>query len=241
MCSTSISKLLLSLLLFFSFVVNAQVGIGTINPHTSSILDIESTNSGVLLPRIGLTSTSDNSTITNPEASLLIYNTSTVNDVTPGFYFWQNGKWNKISTDTKIFGDIYKSSASAVQALDASSPISFGSIAICEGVLSDSNHFEIVTPGYYRVTYSISLLKTAGSPINLGFYLTKSSDPADKIEGSFVHTQLDEFRNINISMNKIIYLDTNEKIFLYPDISNGSVAVMSNAATLNIELIKSVN
>lgn len=47
---------------------------GTDIPHSSSILDIRSTNKGVLLPRM-LTSNRD--AIASPQAGLLIYNTST--------------------------------------------------------------------------------------------------------------------------------------------------------------------
>ncbi len=238
MYSTEIFKLSFCLFFCFSFAINAQVGIGTTNPHTSSILDIESSNSGVLLPRIGLTSTLDIVTIANPEISLLVYNINTVNDVTPGFYYWSNSKWNKISVDSKIFGDIYRSSSSSTQSLNSNTPINFGSVAVSEGVICNSDNFQITVSGYYRVTYSVSVLKTAGSPINLGFYLAKSTNSSDIIEGSFAHTQVDELRDISLHMNKIVYLSSNEQIYLFPDITNGSVIIKSNAATMNIELIK---
>ncbi len=52
---------LLAALLFTSGF--AQVGIGTTTPHASAILDITSTNKGLLLPRVNLTGTNDNTTI----------------------------------------------------------------------------------------------------------------------------------------------------------------------------------
>lgn len=77
----------------------SQVGIGTTSPDTSSILDINSTNSGILIPRLALTSTSDTATISGTEAtSLLVYNTATVSDVIPGFYFWNGTEWERISS-----------------------------------------------------------------------------------------------------------------------------------------------
>lgn len=220
------------------FTMKGQVGIGTTTPHASSVLDIESSNSGVLLPRISLDSTLDIATISNPETSLLIYNTSTVNDVSAGFYFWENSKWNKLNADEKIFGEIYKNSSSASQALSSNTPIDFGSTVVSEGVVSNSNNFQITTSGYYRVTYSVSILKTAGNPINLGFYLSKGFDASDTVDGSFVHTQLDEFRNISFHMNKIIHLSVNDKIYLFPNITNNNVVIKPDAATMNIELIK---
>lgn len=81
-------------LLLTVYTGNAQVGIGTTTPLSSSMLDIDATssgsNKGVLLPRIAITSTTDNTTIASPANSLLIYNTNTVSDVTPGFYYWDN-------------------------------------------------------------------------------------------------------------------------------------------------------
>ena len=72
----------------------AQVGIGTTTPDPSSILEVSSTNQGFLMPRIALTSTADTATITGAEATgLLIYNTATVADVIPGFYYWDGAVW----------------------------------------------------------------------------------------------------------------------------------------------------
>lgn len=72
----------------------AQVGIGTTTPDPSSILEVSSTNQGFLMPRIALTSTADTATITGAEATgLLIYNTATIADVIPGFYYWDGTVW----------------------------------------------------------------------------------------------------------------------------------------------------
>lgn len=74
-----------------------QVGIGTITP--SAALDISSTNDGLLLPRIALNNTTT-ATVTTPTVSELVYNTSTVGDVTPGFYYWDGGKWIRLISST---------------------------------------------------------------------------------------------------------------------------------------------
>ena len=68
------------------------------------MLDIVSANKGVIIPRIALTGSKDVSTITNGNVeSLLVYNIATVLDITPGYYYWSNNKWNKIAvTDDNI-------------------------------------------------------------------------------------------------------------------------------------------
>ena len=88
-------KILLTTLIIVahSTSIFGQVGIGTTNPSSSSALDINSTNSGLLIPRISLTSTTDVVTVPSPETSLLIYNRATISDVVPGFYYWDT-KWN---------------------------------------------------------------------------------------------------------------------------------------------------
>ncbi|MBX9889347.1 MAG: DUF3494 domain-containing protein [Flavobacteriaceae bacterium] len=66
------------LLLFFFFstslLMYGQVGIGTVNPDASSILDLTSNSQGLLIPRM---TTTERDIILNPAIGLLIYNTTT--------------------------------------------------------------------------------------------------------------------------------------------------------------------
>jgi len=78
--------------------VNAQVGVGTKTPANSSILDISSTNNGVLLPRVKLVSSVESLPLpaTIPEGTMVFNTTkSGVGDqiVIPGIYIWKDGKW----------------------------------------------------------------------------------------------------------------------------------------------------
>ena len=97
------SFLLSTFFLLITIFVNAQVGIGTAAPDNSSMLEITSTNSGLLIPRVALLATNNNVLPINaPATSLLVYNTSTVpgvNGVSPGYYYW-NGIWIPLATGT---------------------------------------------------------------------------------------------------------------------------------------------
>ncbi len=100
---------LLSLILFLcitmiiglsdSYSQNVGISETAITPDASSILEIRSTNKGILLPRVSLTGATDNTTINNPANSLLIFNIATAgappNDVSPGYYYWDasESKW----------------------------------------------------------------------------------------------------------------------------------------------------
>ena len=72
----------------------AQVGVGTTTP--TAALDVTSTNDGILVPRVALTITTSALPLTAPTTSEMVYNTATVNDVTPGFYYWDGTKWVRI-------------------------------------------------------------------------------------------------------------------------------------------------
>jgi len=82
------------------------IGIGTSTP--AAALDINSANNGVLIPRVALLSTGSLSTssgsFNTPTVSELVYNTATVGDVTPGFYYLNstaNG-WIRLLTGADI-------------------------------------------------------------------------------------------------------------------------------------------
>ncbi len=68
-----------------------NVGIGTPAPHASSKLEMNSTNSGLLIPRM---TEAQRNAISGPATSLVIYQT----DNTPGFYFFDGSIWTKLAT-----------------------------------------------------------------------------------------------------------------------------------------------
>lgn len=106
-------------LTLLSFVGYSQVGINTTSPDAA--LDIVSSNGGILIPRISLTSATDDTTIVNPKGdpittSTLVWNTGTGGLSPAGYYYWQNDQWNQlISTSQKSvhFGKILVSSSGA--------------------------------------------------------------------------------------------------------------------------------
>ena len=75
----------------------AQVGIGTTSPNVSSMLDITSANSGLLIPRVALVSAADVTTIASPITSLLVYNSGFAPN---GYYYWNGSIWVQLATGT---------------------------------------------------------------------------------------------------------------------------------------------
>lgn len=66
--------------------------------NSSAILDVSSNNTGILVPRLALTITTSSTPVTAPLTSLLIYNTATVADVTPGYYYWGGAAWIRLDS-----------------------------------------------------------------------------------------------------------------------------------------------
>jgi hypothetical protein len=92
---------LLILLLLLSGSIQAQnVGINATGnaPNSSAMLDIESADKGLLIPRVSLTDIADVVTIPTPALSLLVYNTNAA--ITGGsglgYYYFDGTNWIKL-------------------------------------------------------------------------------------------------------------------------------------------------
>lgn len=87
----SIYTLLIGFLLLSqtNTIMGQSVGINSDGsvPNSSAMLDVKSANKGLLIPNVALAGTTDATTITSPAVSLLVYNTTTVSNVTPGYYY----------------------------------------------------------------------------------------------------------------------------------------------------------
>lgn len=100
------NRLLVSFFVLGIYTAQSQAGIGTKNPNPSAALEIFSTNKGLLIPQIALTSIIDTETIVSGNVvSLLVYNTTNSTEITPGYYYWFDNKWNRIliAEDVNVF------------------------------------------------------------------------------------------------------------------------------------------
>ncbi len=90
----------------FLTILNAQVGINTTVPSAGSLLDVSSTDKGILLPRVDI---SDLNTIApiagGSTESLFVYNTNTTTG--KGFYYWNGSIWIGVDgeNDWKLKGN----------------------------------------------------------------------------------------------------------------------------------------
>jgi len=97
-------KSLTTVCLFIVSISFGQVAINTsgLPPAASAMLDVTSSNMGVLFPQVSIDSLKDVTSIANPANGLIVYNTvqpGVRNDMTRGYYFYSTsaGSWVKIA------------------------------------------------------------------------------------------------------------------------------------------------
>jgi len=84
-----------------TYFVYPQTGIGTEIPDVTSMLEVKSTNKGVLLPRVTLTSIDmDLDGVAGQETGLLVYNNG--GTLTDGYYFWNGAEWRVFDNSTAM-------------------------------------------------------------------------------------------------------------------------------------------
>lgn len=83
-------KIIVFIVLFLAYPSFSQVGIGTITPSNSAALDVTSSSTGVLIPRMTL---AQKNAIVSPATGLLIYQ----NDGISGFWYFNGTVWTTFS------------------------------------------------------------------------------------------------------------------------------------------------
>ncbi|WP_288447676.1 hypothetical protein [uncultured Chryseobacterium sp.] len=83
-------------MILFGVCTRAQVGINTNTPNASSVLDINSSNKGVLFPQYDLVVLNSTSTpVANPTDGLIIYNNGGASTFPKGYYVWVRNQWQR--------------------------------------------------------------------------------------------------------------------------------------------------
>jgi hypothetical protein len=102
--------ILFSIITVISISTYAQnVGVGTAAPAAK--LDVTSSNSGILIPRVVLTSTATAAPVSSPITSMMVYNSNTAGAgataVTPGYYYWNGSAWVRMTDAATPATNIY--------------------------------------------------------------------------------------------------------------------------------------
>jgi len=92
--------------LFIGLALQAQVAVNNNgnNPDQSAMMDIQSTDKGLLVPRMVVTDIdSDQTPVESPAEGLMIFNIGNTDDIPTGFYYWAGGKWNGVTSGESNF------------------------------------------------------------------------------------------------------------------------------------------
>jgi hypothetical protein len=133
-------KLLLGLLLLSTMAQAQNVGINTAAPDASSLLDLTSTDRGLLVPRISIGDVSLAAPVTAPATSLLVYNTNAAitGGSGVGFYYWNGTSWSSLGKDAVDNGLYYNAGADRIR---------------LGGALVENT---LITQGVFGMTYNLS-------------------------------------------------------------------------------------
>ncbi|WP_199885774.1 hypothetical protein, partial [Flavobacterium bizetiae] len=138
------NKLLPLIFVLGGYSAYSQVGIGTTMPNASSQLEVVANDKGILIPRIALKNSTDVTTIANGNInSLLIFNTATIADVKPGYYYWYDNKWNRIV----VAGEIESNAGTVIY-----NPVTNEFVYVDESGNNQTISFDTIVKKYETIT-----------------------------------------------------------------------------------------
>lgn len=153
----------------------AQVGVNTTTPN--AMLDVDSPNTGLLIPRVALTANNVAAPIVNPQGgalavSTLVYNTATTggaNAVSPGYYYWNGAQWVTFTgRDWNVSGNVAISNPAV--------PVTYGTttIAATENFMGTTDANDIV--------FGTNFLERMRVKQGTGFVGIGTATPAAKLD-----------------------------------------------------------
>jgi hypothetical protein len=197
----------LSLLAFitvtFSFAQNVAINADATLPNSSAMLDVKSTNKGLLIPRVALTGTGDITTIPSPATSLMVYNSLAAGTgataVVPGYYYW-DGSWVRMVAQkggAVPFADFYAlmppDNPGGIYPFNSGLPLSLRAINfprtdISNSIITRNSAFEFILPDI--ATYEITFQASIDQPAQLAISLNGAVVPSSVVGRSTAGTQI---------------------------------------------------
>jgi hypothetical protein len=247
----TIFTLAVFLLLAFASIGQNNVGINDDNSSAkaSAILDVYSTSKGLLIPRIALTSTTTASPVTSPETSLLIYNTATTGDVSPGYYYWNgSSKWVRLagSTDPQHLSNTVSKSANSTLLKTENMVFASGNITLTlPTVTSTDDGLTIVIKNVGTYTDLITVIPESGKAIdaNTSSLLTRWQGKTYIAKGSnWIIAEKETHAENQLEVNASGSFTTIAEVVAFLNAHmTGPVVVELGAGTYSVAVTQSIN
>lgn len=231
------------------FTINAQVGIGTTNPDPSSELHIESTDSGLLIPKL---TTAQRDAITSPANGLLIFNTDSdefqFNSNTPGTPIWvafsltttvtsspgQSVKYSNTDTTTNINNN------SAIN-LPVLGTIQWNDNTTLYDVNTSTHEITINETGRYRVIVNASFDVASNGPqrANPEFYIAINNSQVGSVASTGYMRRNSGHNESSANFSEIIQVTAGDVLSIKVQrAGNNGTVTLRNADTTNLYIEK---
>ncbi|MBW2963045.1 hypothetical protein KW502_14765, partial [Mesonia sp. JHPTF-M18] len=234
--------ILVSVFLFVCIFSNAQVGIGTDLPNSSAQLDVESSDRGILIPRIQLKNLIDQETITSGNVqSLLVFNTNKTSQLVPGYYYWYAGRWRKLLISEEVAEETNTSIASYpdgtfIYTNESGNEVEFDANTVSYTINPDGS-YTFTNDNNESLTINVigdvvNDIENEGAVYDeIIELLTSNSDVfTDLGEGKFSHTSVDGTA-VDFDANTVSYTR---------DVNNNYVFTNANGEGVTVEVIGDV-
>ncbi|PIV49317.1 MAG: hypothetical protein COS19_09250, partial [Flavobacteriaceae bacterium CG02_land_8_20_14_3_00_34_13] len=149
-------KLYLLVFILNTFLLQAQIGIGTTNPDAASMLDIQSTSKGILIPRM---TTSQRTNITSPVSGLLVFDS-----ITQSFWFFTSSWTELVAGSSTTLNDADNDTKVEVEQNPDEDKIRFSTLGTERMIIDNAGNTRIgdgINNTYIEVDGSLSYEGTA--------------------------------------------------------------------------------
>lgn len=220
---TKLNKQLSFIFLLAASFMSSQVGIGIANPHPSAALELAGSNKGLILPHAALVSKTDITTIPDPAAGLVIYNTNNSEVSIPDNikvyadipYVFNGIQWQDMMDDVKIntFITLPEVFAKGRKTTTGTSCINLNGASFAlnskDANIGDDGSIVADKTGFYKFTISTGITAQALQYNPVLAYLggTDSND----IRFSFAFRgEPASYANRNVSYSSVVFLNAGD-------------------------------
>lgn len=146
-----------------------------------------------------------------------------------------NGKasWQNPNSNKAYAAQYYNGTG---QTMNQSNNIVLGTALTAKNATNDADGITVQKAGTYRVTYSVALSKSGGSPVDAGFQLYK--DYATAIPGSYCAIRVANNSIVSVEKTTVVTLNAYQKISIRPTVTDSNTTYVQGAESLTVELME---